>query len=62
MFWFDKANRLSAIFVHFGVQTWRFPGVSIAISVLQSITWIALCNPLTHLPLADQNQDILLSI
>ena len=38
MFWFDKANRLSAIFFHFGVQTWRFPGVSIATSVLHSIT------------------------
>ena len=39
MFWFDKANRLSAIFFHFGVQIWRFPGVSIATSVLHSITW-----------------------
>ena len=38
MFWFDKANRLSAIFFHFGVQTWRFLGVSIATSVLHSIT------------------------
>ena len=38
MLWFDKANRLSAIFFHFGVQTWRFPGVSIATSVLHSIT------------------------
>ena len=38
MFWFDKANRLSAIFFYFGVQIWRFPGVSIATSVLHSIT------------------------
>ena len=62
MFWFDKANRLSAFFFHFGVQIWHFPGVSIATSVLQSITWIALYNQFMHSPLANQKQDILLSI
>ena len=62
MFWFDKANRLSAIFFHFGVQIWRFPGVSIATSVLHSITWTALYNLFKHSPLANQKQDILLSI
>ena len=52
MFWFDKANRLSAIFFHFGVQIWRFPAVSIAISVLRSITSIALDNLFMHSSLA----------
>ena len=42
MFWFDKANRLSTIFFHFGVQIWRFPGVSIATSVLHSITYLCI--------------------
>ena len=42
MFWFDKANRLSAIFFHFGVQIWHFPGVSIATSVLHSITYLCI--------------------
>ena len=50
MFWFDKANRLSAIFFHFGVQIWRFPGVSIAISVLHSITYLCI----RHLPITNK--------
>ena len=62
MFWFDKANRLSAFFFHFGVRIWRFPGVSIATSVLHSITWVALYSLFMHSPLASQKQDILLSI
>ena len=62
MFWFDKANRLSAIFFHFGVQIWRFTGVSIATSVLHSITWIPLYNLFMHSSLANQKQDILLSV
>ena len=62
MFWLDKASQMSAIFFHFGVQIWRFPGVSIALSVLHSITWIALYNLFMHSPLANQKQDILLSI
>ena len=62
MFSFDKGNRLSAIFFHFGVQIWRFPSVSIATSVLNSITWIALYKLFMHSQLANQKQDILLSI
>ena len=62
MFWFDKANLLSAIFFHFGVQIWHFTGVSIATSVLHSTTWIALYNLFMHSPLANQKQDILLSV
>ena len=42
MFWFHKANRLSAICFHFGVQIWRFPDVSIATSVLHSITYLCI--------------------
>ena len=41
-FWFHKANRLSAIFFHFGVQIWRFSDVSIATSVLHSITYFCI--------------------
>ena len=62
MFWFNKANRLSVIYFHFDVQIWRLPGVSIATSVLHSMTWIALYSLLMHSPLANQKQDILLSI
>ena len=61
MLWFDEANRLSAIFFHFGVQIWCFPSVSIATSVLHSITWIAFYNLFMHSPLANQKQDIFLS-
>ena len=45
---------VSHFFFHFGVQIWRFPGVSIATSVLH-ITWIALYNLFMHSPLANQN-------
>ena len=58
MFWFDKANRLSAIFFRFGVQIWRFPDVSIATSILHSITWIAHYNLFMHSPFANQKQDV----
>ena len=40
--WFDKANRLSAIFFHVGVQIWRLPCVSMATSVLHSITYLCI--------------------
>ena len=60
LFWQSKPT--VSHFFQFGVQIWRFPGVSIATSVLHSITWIALYNLFMHSPSANQKQDILLSI
>ena len=60
MFWQSKPT--VSHFFQFGLQIWRFPGVSIATSVLHSITCIALYNLFMHSPSANQKQDILLSI
>ena len=44
------------------IENWALPRVSIATSVLHSITWIAVYNLFMHSALANQKQDILLSV